>query len=148
MVLLPRSSHFFICLIWSYWLFGGVLFWSFISIYLSPLYALSTDNSSHLDLSILSPALGVHHSEFPVPGTQLGNSLMAIVWAVTGLSVCCLSKFLSLNSSCPVPYKPSFLIFCLCFLISGRRSNLVSCLDMEALTVFMSVSQKHYWKLI
>ena len=50
---------------------------------------------------------------------------MAIIWAVTGL---CL---LSLNSSHPVPYKPSFLIFCLCFLISGKRSNLVSCLDME-----------------
>ena len=50
---------------------------------------------------------------------------MAIIWAVTGL---CL---LSLNSSRPAPYKPSFLIFCLCFLISGKRSNLVSCLDME-----------------
>ena len=52
----------------------GVLFWSFISVYPSPLYALSADNSSHLDLPILSAALGVHQSGSPVPVARLGNS--------------------------------------------------------------------------
>lgn len=127
----------------------GGSFFEVLSLYTSLLYTLCQLTTL---FTLIIPSSQQHWGSASLGPLFLKHSLetlVAVVRAVTGLTlfVCYLSKFLSLSSSSPMPYKPSFLIFCLCFLISGRRSSLVSCLDVEALTVFISV-QKHYGKLI
>lgn len=133
--------------------------WCFVSVQLSPLHTLHTpDNSRHCCLPTISdssPPTILPRFPFLVP--QPENSLKAVNWAIVGLTlfICHLSEiFSSLRDFYPSLLMPNvwqtIILYILPFflLILGRRSNVVSCLKVEALIILMSIFPKYCWKLI